>query len=343
MPLRKRMIILPAALLLLAALALVWWLARPRQAQAPRLTLYGNVDLRQVQLAFDAVGRIRDLAVREGERVRKGQVVARLDDQRLRDQAQRAVATLAAQRNVLARLRAGSRPQEIAQARAELQAARATLVNARVSWRRQRRLVDSGFLPRQDLDNATAALRGAQAAQERAAQALSLALQGPRRQDVAAAAALVEADRAALALAQRQLADATLRAPSDGVVENRILEVGDMASPQVPVLTLALRDPLWVRAYVGEPDLGKVAPGMHAEVFSDSFPGRPFAAWIGFISPTAEFTPRQVETSQLRTELVYRMRVYVCGPAAGLRLGMPVTVRIALRDNAAGAASDACR
>ena len=343
MPPPKRLMVLLAVPALLVATGAAWVLHQRTHAPAAQLTLYGNIDLRQVQLAFDAVGRIRSLPVREGEQVRKGQVVARLDDVRLRDALRRARATLDARGNVLAALRSGTRPQEVEQARAALRAAQAAWSHAQATWRRQRSLVESGFLPRQNLDDATEALRAAQAGRERAEQALSLALQGPRKQDIAAAAAEVDADRAALALAQRQLDDATLRSPDDAVVENRILEVGDMASPQTPVLTLALRDPLWVRAYVPEPELGRIAPGMHAEVYSDSFPGQAFAAWIGFISPSAEFTPRQVQTTQLRTQLVYRTRVYVCDASGRLRLGMPVTVQVPLHDNPAGAASDACR
>jgi HlyD family secretion protein len=342
MALRKRLLAVLLILIVLGA-AGAWLVLRRHQALPRQLTLYGNIDLRQVQLAFDAVGRIRELPAQEGQRVRKGDVVARLDDARLRDALQRAQAALQARREVLARLRAGSRPQEIAEARASLQAAQAALDNARTLWTRQRGLVESGFLPRQSLDNATEALRSARAGRERAAQALSLTLQGSRKEDVAAAAAEVSADEAAVALARRQLDDATLRAPEDAVVENRILEVGDMASPQAPVLTLALRDPLWVRAYVPERELGRIAPGMHASIHSDSYPGQAFAGWVGFISPTAEFTPRQVQTSELRTELVYRMRVYACAGADRLRLGMPVTVTVPLHDNPAGAASDACR
>ncbi len=338
-----RRVALALLLLLMAAAAGSWWLLRARRAPAQQLVLYGNVDLRQVELAFDASGRIRALPVQEGQRVRAGQVVAQLDAVRLRDAVQQARFACVAKRNVLARLQAGTRPQQIAQARAELQAAQAALEHARITWQRQSGLVRAGFLPWQQLDDATAALRAARADRQRAAQALSLALQGPRKQDIAAAAAQLGADRAALALAQRQLADATLRAPQDAVVENRILEVGDMASPAVPVLTLALRDPLWVRAYVPERQLGLVAPGMRATILSDSFPGRGFRGWIGFISPTAEFTPKEVQTPDLRTQLVYRLRVYACDGADALRLGMPVTVQIPLQHNPAGVAADACR
>ena len=126
------------------------------------------------------------------------------------------------------------------------------------------------------------------------------------------------------------MTDTRLSAPEPAVVQNRILEPGDMASPQTPVFTLALDHPVWVRAYVSEPDLGKIAPGMRAEVRTDSFPSKTYRAWIGFISPTAEFTPKQVETTELRSKLVYRLRVYVCNPQNELRLGMPADVLIPL-------------
>ncbi|MFO7986143.1 MAG: efflux RND transporter periplasmic adaptor subunit, partial [Desulfatiglandaceae bacterium] len=136
--------------------------------------------------------------------------------------------------------------------------------------------------------------------------------------------------QAGLDLARQRLSDTHLYAPAPGIIRDRILEPGDMAFPQVPVFTLALTDPLWVRAYVPEPSLGKIAPGMHAEVTTDSYPGKIYPGWIGFISPTAEFTPKNVETPDLRTRLVYEVRIYICNPQGELRLGMPATVSIPL-------------
>jgi HlyD family secretion protein len=142
--------------------------------------------------------------------------------------------------------------------------------------------------------------------------------------------AQVEADKAALAFAEQALGDAELYAPADGVIRERILEPGDMASPLTPVFTLAFMDPVWVRAYLPETALGKVRPGATASITTDSFPGKAYKGWIGFIAPTAEFTPKNVETTELRARLVYRMRVYACNPAGELRLGMPATVRLDL-------------
>ena len=131
-------------------------------------------------------------------------------------------------------------------------------------------------------------------------------------------------------ITERDLADANLYAPTAGVIQNRILEPGDMASPQTPAYTLALTNPVWVRAYVAEPDLGKIHLGMAAAVATDSYPGKVYEGWVGFISPTAEFTPKSVETTEVRTALVYQVHIYVKNPNNELRLGMPATVTIPL-------------
>ncbi len=181
---------------------------------------------------------------------------------------------------------------------------------------------------------------------DREQQALTLAVKGPRQEDIESARAQLKAYEAALQKAKEELADTRLYAPEQAVVQDRILEPGDMASPQIPVVTLALDSPLWVRAYVSEPDLGKIAPGMRAEVKTDSFPDKTYRAWIGFISPTAEFTPKQVETTELRSKLVYRLRVYVCNPQNELRMGMPADVLIPLNQPAppeAKGSRDPCR
>jgi HlyD family secretion protein len=153
-------------------------------------------------------------------------------------------------------------------------------------------------------------------------------VKGPRSEDIEEARAQLRAQEAQLALSREILNDADLYAPADGVIRNRLLEVGDMASPQKPVLSMALTNPIWVRAYLPEPALGRIAPGTAATVTTDSFPGKQYPGWVGFISPTAEFTPKNVETPDLRTRLVYQVRVYVCNPANELRLGMPATVTI---------------
>jgi HlyD family secretion protein len=312
------------------AAGLVWWFTTRRTKPAPELVLYGNVDLRQAQLAFNNNERIAAVLVQEGDRVHRGQVLARLDTSRLRPQVEQAEATAEAQRNVVERMHNGSRPEEIAQARANLESAKADAANARQVYERYRDLLLRQGVSRQDLDTAKAALDVAQAKVEVNQKALDLALAGPRKEDVAQAEAQLHANEAQLAFVRQQLADADLLAPTDGVIRTRLLEPGEMASPQRPVFSLAITDPKWVRAYVSEPDLGKLHPGMAASVAVDSFPDRRFDGWVGFISPVAEFTPKTVQTDELRTSLVYEVRVFVKDPADELRLGAPATVHLPL-------------
>jgi HlyD family secretion protein len=133
-----------------------------------------------------------------------------------------------------------------------------------------------------------------------------------------------------LDLVRRKMADTDLIAPCDAVVRSRLLEPGEMATPQRPVLNLAIADPKWVRAYVSEPDLGKIHTGMKASISTDSFPARPLSGWVGFIASTAQFTPKPIQTEELRSSLVYEIRVFVQDPQDEMRLGMPATVRLEL-------------
>lgn len=344
---KKRIItLLLLVFLVLAGIFVRRWLLR-KHAPISTITLFGNVDIRQVQLAFNNSERIDKLLVDEGTSVHAGQLVAQMVPQRFLDAVIKDQATAAAQRQVVARLLAGSRPEEIAQARADVaaaeadvDAAQANVTNAELLYSRQQILAMQQYVSLQIRDDAQrsylaeqatlAAKRQVLAAKQ---QGLRLSIIGPRKEDIAAAQATLKADTAALALVQKQLADTQLYAPTEGVIQDRILEPGDMATPQTPVFTLALDNPLWVRAYLPEPEMGKVALGMRAWIESDSFPGLRFPGWIGFISPVSEFTPKNVETTQLRSQLVYRVRVYACNPEHRLRLGMPATVVIPLSNN----------
>ena len=322
--------VLPIVLIAIAAAGAAWWLAH-RRAPGDDIVLYGNVDLREVDLAFNDSQRIVKVLVQEGDRVRKGQVLAQLDTSRLTPQLDKAEAQADSQAAVVQRLRNGSRPQEVAQARANLALAQADAGQARSSYARVKEVFQSSSgraVSRQDLDNAQAQWDVAQAKVAVSRKALELSVIGPRKEDIAQAQAMLEADRANVALLEQELADASLKAPLDAVVRTRVAEPGDMASPQKTAFTLAITDPKWIRAYVSEQDLGRVRSGMPASVRVDSFPNRPFDAWVGFISPEAEFTPKTVETPDLRSSLVYEVRVFVKDPQDDLRLGMPATVHL---------------
>jgi HlyD family secretion protein len=151
---------------------------------------------------------------------------------------------------------------------------------------------------------------------------------GFRPEEIASAQAELDTARAALSSAELDLHDTALRAPADGVILTRAQEPGAMVQAGTTVLTLSLENPVWVRAYVHGPDLGRIHPGMRVTVTTDSRPDKPYEGQIGYISPRAEFTPRNVETKELRTSLVYRVRVTVDNPDKSLRQGMPAVVHI---------------
>jgi HlyD family secretion protein len=314
--------------------AVIWWQSRHRPAPT-ELTLHGNVDLRQVDLPFNGTERISEVLVQEGDRVHAGQVLARLDTRRLMPLVSQADAQAAAQRQVVARLHHGNRPEEVAEAQANVASARADAENAQQHYQRLVALVADHVVSQQDVENAKAALDMAQAKLLQAEKALALESAGPRQEDIAQAEAQLRGQEAQLAYLRQQLSDAALVAPSNAVVRSRLMEPGEMASPQKPVLSLAITDPKWVRAYVTEPDLGKVHPGMSAGIGVDAFPGKRFAGWVGFISPVAEFTPKDVQTDALRPSLVYEIRVFVHDSTDVLRLGMPATVYLSLTPAAA--------
>lgn len=322
--------------LVLATLALLgtvvgWRLLHPRRA-ADVVTLSGNIDLRQVELAFNDSDRIASVLVQEGDRLSKGQVVARLDVSRLRPEVAQLEAQADAQAAVVQKMHAGNRPQEIAQAKDALTAERANAVNARGLYQRAASLWDAASgqaaVSRQDVDNAKSAMDASDARLAGAQEAYDLAVAGYRREDIIQAEAQLRATRAQLEVLRRELIDADLASPVTGVVRARLMEPGEMASPQRPVFTISETSPKWVRAYLHETDLPRVHPGMRASVTVDGFPGRSYRGWVGFISSVAEFTPKTVETTELRSSLVYEIRTFVNDPSDDLRLGMPATVRI---------------
>jgi HlyD family secretion protein len=319
-------------ILLVLVVAVGYWVLQVRDGSSGSgdLTLYGNLDIREANLAFNAAERIREILVQEGDRVEAGQVLARLNTAKLEASLAAAEAAREAQSQVLARFQAGSRPEEIRRAAAQLDALKARARTAQISFERLQKLAKQKLSSPEELDQARAAADAAEGEMQAAQEFYALAVAGPRQEDIAQAQAELAARDANLRLAQEQLADATLNAPAAGIVRDRLLEPGDMASPQSPVLTLALVEPLWVRAYVPEPDLGHIAEGMDAEIRTDSYPGKVYRGWVGFISPSAEFTPKNVETTDLRTRLVYQVRVFVCDAQGELRLGMPATVSIPL-------------
>ena len=330
---RSRILGIVVAAAALAALSL--WLVRTGRLGGSRgaartLTLYGNVDVRQVELGFRVPGRLQSMRFEEGQEVRAGELMAELDPVSARQDLQAREADLALQEATLQKLLAGSRPAELARGKAAVEEATAAARNARLDLERTQQLLTTGATPRASYDRALAGSLQAEARLASASESYRLLLEGTRREDIAAGRAAVRVAEARVASAQTSLDDTRLVAPSDGVVTSRVREPGAIVSPVDVVYVLSLTRSVWVRAYVSEPSLGLLRPGLDVAVVSDSAPGRRIKGHVGFISPTAEFTPKSVETPELRTDLVYRLRIIVDEPDAGLRQGMPVTVQIPL-------------
>ncbi|CAN7277218.1 secretion protein HlyD [Pararhizobium sp. LjRoot255] len=322
-------------LLLAIAGASAWWFELPaklgwQDTGRKDFVLYGNVDIRQVSLGFRVNGRLSEVAADEGDAIRSGAVLARLDARPYDYAVRSAEANVAALRATLDKLKAGPRPTEIAQTRATYNASVAELENAVLELTRAEQLRPRGTISQSAFDQAKAAKAMAAARAEAARQALNLIEEGTRTEDIAAAEAQLQAAEATLASARTSLEDTELRAPNDGIILSRVRETGAIVAPADTVFVLSLTEPVWVRTYVAEPDLGRIHPGMKVKVTSDTRPNDAYDGIIGFISPVAEFTPKSVETAELRTDLVYRLRIVIDKPGTDLRQGMPVTVRLPL-------------
>ena len=323
---KKAVLFLAACLLGLAAYL---YHAFCQQDNQEELVLQGNVDVREVSLAFRQSDRILEMLAEEGDRVQKGQVLARLDTRELKLQLQRLNAEIAAQQSTVDKLHNGTRPEEIRQAEGNLRQAQAAAEHAAGVYQRKRDIYTSiAGISQQELDNAYHDMEAKQATMSVAEAALQEAKAGPRQEDIAGAEAGLQALRNEQLRYIYLLSQYELQAPDDGVIRSRLLEAGDMASPSKPVFKLSLPGKKWVRAYVPETELGRVYEGQQARVYIDSLPGKAIGGQVGYISRTAEFTPKNVQTEELRTSLVYEVRVYVDDADNVLRLGMPATVRI---------------
>jgi HlyD family secretion protein len=301
-----------------------WFAYEHLRGNATTDTLYGNVEIRQVDLAFNAEGNVLTMDRREGDVVKQGDLLATLDAGPYRDALDLATARRDAAQAQLDLLLAGTRPEQINEARANVAAAEATLARNEATFTRDADLVQRNAVSRQDFDDARMARDAARANLDQATAALTLALNGPRPQEIAAARAARDGDEASRALAEDRLGHTRLTAPSDGIVMTRIVEPGTVVLPTASVYSMAVTAETWVRAFAPEPLLGRVAPGTEVRLTSDG--GGSWRGQIGYVSPMAEFTPKTVETPELRSQLVYRLRIRVENPDAAVRQGMPVTI-----------------
>lgn len=295
--------------------------------------LHGNVDIRDVDLGFRVKGRLETMLHDEGDWVQKGEKLATLDDKPFIVEVENQNAQVEQALANLQKLKTGNRPQEIQQAIALVKEKEAAYQNAKRVLERQSDLVKRNLASKQTFDDALTQSKETEAQLNTAREALTLAKEGFRVEDIAQGLAQLNAAKARLATATINLEDTILFAPSDGTILTRIREPGAIIEQGTPVFTLSLINPIQVRAYLSEKDLGRVKPGSSVLIYTDSYPNQPLKGQVGFISPQAEFTPKNIETKDLRTDLVYRIRIIVEDSTNILKQGMPVDIVINTREH----------
>jgi len=325
---KRKPVAIIVVLLILIGVAVYYYRQHISGDSAKTNTLYGNVDIRQVSVAFRVAGRVAEVKVDEGAVIRQGDLLAALDVEPLQNTLHTAEATVAALAARNAIFHSGYRAEDIEQARNKMQAAQAALTEAERQYARQRELTGEGAAAQRTLEAAESQRDQARAQVKSATEQLHLMTSGFRKEEIAESDAQLSQARANLDASKLALHDATLTAPSPGVIITRAVEQGSMVLPGTPAFSLSLTKPVWVRAYVGEALLGHFPTGARVNLTSDTQPGKTYLGVVGFVSPTAEFTPKTVETTDLRTSLVYRLRIVVENPDQQLRQGMPVTVRL---------------
>ena len=386
--------VVPILLVLaIAGGAFYFWSRARRSADSDRIRLSGNIELTQVDISFKIPGKLVERTVTEGDQVKKGQLVARIDDlqtQRLKQVNEAGIETAQAQllqastsvawqkatlegdldvrraevrqaQAHLDQLLAGSRPQEIQQAEAAVNDARTQHEQARRDWERAQTLYKNDDISTAQRDQAQSRFNSTAAILKQAEERLAIIREGPRKEEIAAARAQlaraqaavkvseantletqrrqqelsarrseVERARAQLGVTESQLQDAAVYAPIDGTVLVKSAELGEVLAAGTTVVTIGDLARPWVRGYIKEGDLGKVKIGQEVKVTTDSFPGRVYKGRISYISPEAEFTPKQIQTKEERVKLVYRVKILVENPNQELKLNMPVDAEIAL-------------
>jgi HlyD family secretion protein len=324
---RKR---LPIAILLLMVVAVtVWLVRRGNENSVSGIEASGTVEATDADLGFQIGGRIANISVSEGETVAQGDVLAHLDTAELNARKAQVEAQLAAAQARLLELQRGARPEERAQAQSALDAAKQRMDESSRLLARTRMLFEGGAVSRESLEQAETAHAVAVAQHEQAMEQERLVARGPRSEQVAAQQAVVRTAEAAIAQVQAMLDQAEVRAPFNGIVTVRHREPGETVAPGAPVLTLMDPESRWVRIYVREDEIGRVALGQAAHIRSDSYADSAFAGRVVHIASEAEFTPRNVQTTEERVKLVYAVKVAIDrDPGMALKPGLPADVRL---------------
>ena len=292
------------------------------------VSVTGTIEAIQVDVSAKITGRIAERPVNEGDRVAAGQLLVRLDEAEQAAEVRRQEAAVRTAQSTLNDLLAGARREELEDARAALQSASATREWTERDFRRAEGLFRQTLIAAQEVDRARQAYEVAVAQEKSARQKLLLLEAGSRPDQVEAARGQLAQARNALDMAKTRLKEMTIFSPLEGVVLRKNLEVGELASPGVPILTLMKPSDIWVRAYVPEEEVGRIKVGSKALVAVDAYPARRFPGRITEIASEAEFTPRNVQTKKERVHLVFRIKIAVDNPEGILKPGMPADADI---------------
>ncbi|WP_224984439.1 HlyD family secretion protein [Geomonas agri] len=324
--------LIPIVLLVAATAGAVYFLGfrNREQAEATSITLSGNIEAHESVVGFKVPGRLAELPVEEGQLVKAGDVLARLDQADYRQQVQIDEAAVGARQAELGLATAGSRPQEKNAAHQSVLDAQADYELKKHDLQRYQTLYEKDEVSAQVRDTAAAALKRSQAVLERARQNYDQVLEGVRKEQVDINRATVRSARQALELSKIKLSYTTLPSPITGVVLVRQAELGEVLTAGTPVATIADLDHLWMRGYLSETDLGRVKLGQVATVKTDTYPGKSYRGRVSFISSEAEFTPKSVETHKERVTLVYRIKIELENPGHELKPGMPADATLAV-------------
>ncbi len=324
---RRSMVVLE-----MASVAAIIALLACREGASGGLAVSGNIEATDVALSFRVPGRMTERLVDEGGSVKVGQVVARLDSSELKQQVALREADLQTAMAALQELENGYRKEDIARAKAALDAAGAETKRLASDDERQTALLKKEVISQKEYDASRTALLAAQAAERQASEQYALMKKGPRPEQIQQAKGRAEAAQQALALAQTQLGYATITSPLDGVVLSKDAEPGEVLAAGSPVATVADLTSIYMRAYVDETDLGRVRLGQRAVITADTFPGKSYEGIVSFVSSEAEFTPKSVQTKKERVKLVYRIKIDIPNQKMELKPGMPADAVIRTED-----------
>ena len=320
---RKKTVVATGIVVLAIGAGIAAWFHFREGKEVGVIRVSGNIEVTDVEVSFKIPGRLVERSVDEGMSVAAGQQVARLDSADLEREVSMKEAELEAAKAVLREFVAGSRPQEIARARAAVAAAVAEAERLSGDFERAKALHARDVISRQEFERAGAAYEVADERRKEAKASLHLVEEGPRRERIEQARARARQAKEAVELARTRLSYSAIASPLAGVVLSRNAEPGDYMAPGVPGVTVgSLKDP-WLRAYIEETDLGRVKVGQVVEVTADTYPGKRYAGRVSFIASQAEFTPKSVQTRKERVKLVYRIKVDVANPDMELKPGMP--------------------